>query len=101
MARGPFSPVKPTWISVGLPVVSTSINSASRYFGNEPTVKFVGFNGERFGEAILVTLRNPPANLGQAAQSASERVKRELDWRAISRKACDVVERIARAEKLL
>ncbi len=89
------------YLAIGLPVVSTSINSASRYFGNEPTVKFAGFDGAGFGEAILETLRNPPPNLGEAARVASERVKRELDWRAISRKACDVVERIARAERLL
>jgi len=29
-----------------------------------------------------------------AARAAAERVKRELDWRAISRKACDFVEMI-------
>jgi glycosyltransferase involved in cell wall biosynthesis len=89
------------YLAVGLPVVSTSINSAARYFGNEPTVKFAGFDGLRFGEAILQMLRNPPQNIAEAAVAASERVKRELDWRAISRKACDAVERIARAKGLL
>lgn len=86
------------YLAVGLPVVSTSINSAARYFGNEPTVKFAGFDGVRFGEAVLQSLRNPPVNLVEAARAASERVSRELDWRAISRKACDVVEKIARAK---
>lgn len=89
------------YLAVGLPVVSTSINSASRYFGNEPTVKFAGFDGVRFGEAILQMLKSPPANLAAAAQAASERVKRELDWRALSRKACDLVEKIARSKGLL
>lgn len=89
------------YLATGLPVVSTSLNSASRYFGDEPTVKFAGFDGARFGEAILQTLKSPPPNLAEAALAAGERVKRELDWRAISRKACDVVERIARAKGLL
>lgn len=89
------------YLAVGLPVVSTRINSAARYFGNEPTVKFVGFSGEEFGAAILQTLQNPPAQLAEAARAASERVARELDWRVISRKACDVVEGIARAKGLL
>lgn len=89
------------YLAVGLPVVSTSINSAARYFANEPTVRFAGFDGVRFGEAILGMLKDPPPKLEEAAQAASERVRRELDWRTISRKACDVVERIARAEKLL
>ena len=83
------------YLAVGLPVVSTSIQSAARYFGNEPTVTFAGFNGPEFGNAILRVLRNPPANLTEAARAASERVRRELDWRAISRKACDRVEEIA------
>jgi glycosyltransferase involved in cell wall biosynthesis len=89
------------YLAVGLPVVSTSMNSASRYFGNEPTVKFAGFDGARFGEEILQTLKSPPPNFAGAALAASERVKRELDWRVISRKACDVVEKIARAKGLL
>ncbi|HEV8543821.1 MAG TPA: glycosyltransferase [Verrucomicrobiae bacterium] len=83
------------YLAVGLPVVSTSINSVSRYFANEPTVKFAGFDGGRFGDAILESLRNPASNLVPAARAASERVKRELDWRAISRKACDFVQKIA------
>ena len=89
------------YLAVGLPVVSTSINSAARYFGNEPTVMFAGFDGTRFGESILQLLKDPPANLTEAARAASERVSRELDWRAISRKACDVVEKIARAKGVL
>lgn len=89
------------YLAVGLPVVSTSLNSATRYFAGEPTVKFAGFDGERFGAAILETLRKPVANFEDAAATASERVKRELDWRAISRKACDRVERIARDKGLL
>ena len=89
------------YLAVGLPVVSTSINSASRYFAHEPTVKFAGFDGVRFGDAILQMLKSPPPNLAAAAQAASERVKRDLDWRAISRKACDFVEKIARAKGVL
>ncbi len=80
------------YLAVGLPVVSTSINSASRYFANETTVRFAGFDGERFGAAMVEMLRNgaDPA----AARHASERVRRELDWRAISRKAVDFSEQI-------
>jgi len=89
------------YLAVGLPVVSTSIKSASRYFGNEPTVSFAGFDGARFGDAILKMLKNPPSNLVDVARAASERVRRELDWRAISGKACDRVEKIARAKGVL
>ena len=89
------------YLAVGLPVVSTSMNSAARYFANEPTVKFAGFEGVRFGEAILQTLKAPIPNLAATATAASERVQRELDWQAISRKAADRVESIARAKGIL
>ena len=89
------------YLAVGLPVVSTSINSASRYFAGEPTIKFAGFDGNQFGDAILQMLKSPPTNLVESAQRASDRVQRELDWRAISRKACDHVESIARAKGVL
>ena len=89
------------YLAVGLPVVSTSINSAARYFAAEPTVKLAGFDGVRFGEAILQTLQSPIPNFAEAAEAASERVRRELDWRAISRKAADRVEWIARAKGIL
>lgn len=84
------------YLAAGLPVVSTSINSAARYFANEPTVKFAGFDGRAFGESILASLRNPVD--AEAARRASERVRRELDWRAISRRAMDRVEEIARTK---
>jgi glycosyltransferase involved in cell wall biosynthesis len=84
------------YLAVGLPVVSTSLNSATRYFGNEPTVKFAGFDGDRFGEAIVEMLRNPPPRLPEVAARASDRVRSELDWRAISRKAVDRVASLAR-----
>jgi glycosyltransferase involved in cell wall biosynthesis len=83
------------YLAVGLPVVSTSINSASRYFADEPTVRFAGFDGDRFGQAIVESLRQPVANLAAAAQKASERVRHELDWRAISRKAVDFVSKLS------
>lgn len=87
------------YLAVGLPVVSTSINSASRYFANEPSVKFAGFDGERFGDAMVEMLLRPPANLASAARLASDRVRRELDWRAISRKAVDFVEQVVPLRK--
>jgi hypothetical protein len=55
----------------------------------------------RFGDAMIDSLRHPPANLGELARKASDRVRRELDWRAISRRAVDRVEQIARSQGVL
>jgi glycosyltransferase involved in cell wall biosynthesis len=87
------------YLAVGLPVVSTKLDSASRYFGSEPRVSFTEFNGQSFAQAILDRLRNSSSNENSQARVASERVQRELDWRAISRKAIDFVERASASKK--
>lgn len=82
------------YLGVGLPVVSTPLNSAQRYFGNEPMVRFSEFDGASFGERILSWLAEPAEARQALARAASARVRAELDWRAISKKAVDFVERI-------
>jgi glycosyltransferase involved in cell wall biosynthesis len=82
------------YLAVGLPVVSTPLDSARRYFGHEPRVRFSGFDGESFGEKILSWLRQADGSQPSRAQAASERVRAELDWRVISKKAIDFVEGI-------
>ena len=79
---------------MGLPVVSTPLNSAQRYFGKEPLVRFSEFNGPSFGERIVGWFNEPLEQRRALALAASQRVKTELDWRVISRKAIDFVERI-------
>lgn len=79
------------YLAVGLPVVSTRLNSAARYFKNEPTIRFADFDGEEFGRSLLAAL-GAPYDLA-AARAASDRVRRELDWRIISRRAVDFAER--------
>ncbi len=79
------------YLAVGLPVVSTPLRSAVRYFQDEPTVHFAEFNGPAFGARLLEALR-APYNL-EAARAAGGRVRRDLDWRAISRRAVDFAEK--------
>jgi glycosyltransferase involved in cell wall biosynthesis len=80
------------YLAVGLPVVSTRLNSAFRYFKDEPMLKFTDFDGAAFGRTIVESLRNPLPNISEAAREASDRVRRELDWRTISRRAVDFME---------
>jgi glycosyltransferase involved in cell wall biosynthesis len=58
-------------------------------------VKFADFDGVELGNAIIALLKNPPAGLAAAAKRASERVRAELDWSAISRRAIDFSSAIA------
>lgn len=80
------------YLAVGLPVVSTPLTSAVRYFGDEPMVRFSSFDGLNFGRKITSLLLDPPALHQNIARTASERVRKELDWRVVSKRALDFVE---------
>jgi glycosyltransferase involved in cell wall biosynthesis len=82
------------YLGAGLPVVSTPLNSARRYFSDEPAVRFSEFNGESFGQQILKWLDEPLERRRALGRAASERVRVELDWSTISKKAIDFIEQI-------
>ncbi|MBI3414859.1 MAG: glycosyltransferase family 4 protein [Verrucomicrobia bacterium] len=87
------------YLALGLPVVSTPLNSALRYFGREPLVRFSEFHGQSFGEKILAWLNETAVRRDSLAAAANARVRAELDWQAISRRAVDFVERTAQQSK--
>jgi len=82
------------YVAMGLPVVSTPLDSARRYFGKEPLVRFSEFNGPSFGAKILSWLDEPLEKRRALTAPAAERVRMELNWRAIARKAIDFVEKV-------
>ncbi len=84
------------YLAVGLPVVSTPLNSARRFFGEERLVRFSKFDGKSFGQNIVNWLEEPWESRDALAPAAIERVKRLLDWRAISKHAIDFVEETQR-----
>jgi glycosyltransferase involved in cell wall biosynthesis len=80
------------YLAVGLPVVSTPLRSATRYFDDEPMIKFSDFDGVSFGRKIVSLLLDRAELRQQLARAASERVRANLDWRVISSRALDFVE---------
>jgi glycosyltransferase involved in cell wall biosynthesis len=80
------------YLATGLPVVSTALQSASRYFKNEPAATFTAFKGEAFGNAILDWLKMPVAERQSLGRSASISVARHLNWSTICRNAAQFVE---------
>lgn len=84
------------YLGLGLPQVCTPLEGLRRYFGNEPAIRFAGFTGGEFGNAILGWLNVPREQRIAWARAASERVRRELDWPVIARRAVDFVEEVAR-----
>jgi glycosyltransferase involved in cell wall biosynthesis len=85
------------YLATGLPVVSTPLDSAVRYFGDEPMVRFSEFDGVSFGRRIMSWLLDPPELRQHFARAASERVQKSLDWRVISARAVDFVEWICQS----
>jgi len=80
------------YVASGLPAVSTPLKSIQRYFQDDPMVRFSKFDGEDFGTKIISWLdESPTAWQIRAAQSAA-RVRFELDWNPLCRKAVDFVE---------
>lgn len=84
------------YLALGLPVASTPLESARRYFPNEPMVRFSEFNGASLGDKIISWLGEPLERRRALAPPAMQRVKAELDWRVISGKAIDFVEKTRR-----
>ena len=82
------------YVATGLPTVCTPLKSVQSYFKIDPLVKFSKFDGEDFGEKILSWLDEPVSGWQPHAAQSAARVKTELDWQPLCRKAVDFVERI-------
>jgi len=82
------------YVATGLPVVCTHLNSISRYFRDEPMIRFSEFGGVDFGRKIVSWLDESPTGWQLDAARSAARVQAELDWHPLCGKAADFVERI-------
>ncbi len=87
------------YVASGLPTVCTPLKSVQGYFKNDPLVKFSEFNGEDFGRKILEWLDAPLEAWVPHAETSSLRVKAELDWQPLCRKAVDFAEKVVATAK--
>jgi glycosyltransferase involved in cell wall biosynthesis len=83
------------YVATGLPTVCTPLKSVRSFFKSDPLVKFSEFSGEDFGAKILSWLNEPTASWQPQAARSAERVRAELDWQPLCRKAVDFAEKIA------
>lgn len=81
------------YVAVGLPAVSTPLQSIQRYFGDDPMVRFATFDGDDFGRALLARL-DEPVDAARARASAA-RVRAELDWQPLCARAVIFAEQTA------
>jgi glycosyltransferase involved in cell wall biosynthesis len=80
------------YLGTGIPAVCTPLENVRRRFAAEPAVKFSGFDGASFGDAILAWLDTRAAERAAVGLAASERVKASLDWRVLASNAATFVE---------
>ena len=87
------------YLGCGIPVVSTPLENLRGYFADEPAIRFAGFDGMSFGEAILHWLDTPADTRRTLGRAASERVSRELEWHAVTSRAVTFMEARIKAPK--
>jgi glycosyltransferase involved in cell wall biosynthesis len=78
----------------GLPAVCTPLKSVQSYFQSDPMVRFSKFDGEDFGGKIISWLDESSESWQPDAAKSAARVKAELDWQPLCRKAVDFAEKI-------
>ena len=84
--------------ALGIPMVCTPLKSVMSYFKDVPLIRFSKFDGADFGKTVVSWFDESPEWIASIGKAASEKVKADLDWRSISRKAVDRVEKVV-AEK--
>lgn len=85
------------YAALGIPVVCTPLKSVKSFFKDVPLVRFSSFDGTDFGRQVVSWFSEKPENIAAWGASASEKVRAELDWRSISRKAVDRMELVVGA----
>jgi glycosyltransferase involved in cell wall biosynthesis len=88
------------YVASGLPTVCTPLKSVRSFFNADPMVKFSEFNGEDFGDKILEWLDAPVSAWQPQAAASAARVRAELDWEPLCRKAVEFAEKAAIAGSL-
>lgn len=83
------------YLALGLPVVSTPLESAVRYYRGLEAVKFAE-SGPAFAAAALAWLDLPSVARARAVEPARRKVEAELPWHVLCRRAVGLLERLAR-----
>jgi len=82
------------YLAMGLPVVSTPLESGVRYYADLAGVTFSGDNGASFAQATLRWLDMSPAQRAAAVEPARRKVAAELDWNILCSRAVDLTEHV-------
>jgi glycosyltransferase involved in cell wall biosynthesis len=82
------------YLAMGIPVVSSRLESAQRYYGGGDGVTFADGAGSGFAEAMMRWLDCPAVERRALVEPLRRRVEVELDWSVVSGRAVEVLERV-------
>ena len=80
------------YLALGLPVVSTPLDSAVRYFQGFDGIRFSAADGAGFSREIVRWLDLPPSARQAAVEPARAKVAAELDWPVLCGRAAEFLE---------
>jgi glycosyltransferase involved in cell wall biosynthesis len=83
------------YLGLGLPVAGTPLESARRYYADEPAVRLGDATPESLGDVVLGWLALSPAARRALAAPAAARAAAALDWRVVCGHAADFMEATA------
>jgi glycosyltransferase involved in cell wall biosynthesis len=79
-------------LGCGIPCASTPLENLSRYFADEPAIRFSGWTGLSMAEAVLGLLDLPEDERRALGRSAAVRVAARLDWKVVAGQAAGFIE---------
>jgi glycosyltransferase involved in cell wall biosynthesis len=82
------------YLAMGLPVVSTPLESGLHYYRDLAGITFSGNDGASFAQATLRWLDMNPAQRTAAVEPARRKVASELDWKTLCSRAVDLTEQV-------
>ncbi|MCC6234254.1 MAG: glycosyltransferase family 4 protein, partial [Verrucomicrobiales bacterium] len=89
------------YLGLGLPVVSTPLQSSLQYYAGLRGITFSDDAGTDFGPAVLRWLDLPQSERSAAVEPARLKVHRELNWPTLCARATDFVETVAQSPSTL
>ena len=85
------------YLALGLPVVSTPLESATRYYAGLEGISFSDTQGSTFADCVLKYLDTNAIQRKQLVEPARRKVIEELDWSRLCAHAVDVAEQVFQA----
>ena len=86
------------YLAMGIPVVSTPLQSLKSYFPSERLLRYSTFNGVSFGGAILEMLNATDPITTDERTVISRKIHTDLSWKRIAAQAIDFTESIICAD---